>query len=86
MRVHTFMLIAMGQCCAALVSWWHLNRYEHPGTHIILRKVGVTLADFAAEVALLQLVGGRHFTIENKMCSEMLKLQQVTKLWQTGSV
>ena len=78
------MLIIMGVPFAAFASWSHLNRYTRSGTHIRIRKTGITLADFAAPVAMLHLAECRHFIPEHQACSERIESQPFSKFWRIG--
>lgn len=85
-RVRRPMLIILGSPCSAFASWSRLNSCLHPDAHIMARRVGVKLADCFAEVVPLQLVGGRHFTIDSPARSEMFKLHSFEEIWRTGQV
>lgn len=70
-RVRKPMLIITWHPCTGFASWSYLSRYKFPGAHVRIRGTAVTLVDFAVEVAMLQVVEGRHRTIENTVRREM---------------
>ena len=76
----------MGPPCTAFANWSCLNRVLHHQSWLKTRKAGKQLAEFAAELAHLQLEGRRRFLIENPRGSELFKLPAFAALWATGKV
>ena len=69
-----------GRFAQHFVSWPYLNRCKHPGISMRTRTAGVTLADFAAEVALLQFVRGSNCCKENIVWSERSKFPAIHRV------
>ena len=76
----------MGPPCTAFSNWSHLNRVTNYETWKRSHVKGKVLADFAAEIALLQLQYNRHFIIENPAGSEIFSLPSFKRLYDTKCI
>ena len=77
------MVVTMGPPCTAFANWSRLNRVINALSWRKAHADGKRLADFAVEVAFLQLDGHRHFLIENPRGSDIFKLRSFQRLWRT---
>ena len=64
MEKHHPRVVVMGPPCTSFGPWSHFNRVHNHATWLKNHKIGVRLANLAAEVAMYQLANGRHFLIE----------------------
>ena len=62
---HKFLVIMLAPSCISFGHCAHLNRVLHPATWRESRRIGEILASFAARIWRLQIVAGRHFSLEN---------------------
>ncbi len=71
-RVKKPFVFVAGPPCTAFGPWSHLN--EAHGSLLWQRnwEIGVTIANFVAELAMFQLQGRRHFVVENPLASRLL--------------